>query len=194
MARDRASRVGWKAKRASSYLLRIGRGWKAGWRAQHAAETGLARADRADVGARGRRDGARSGDRQDTKRTAYRWRDRSLASGVAWARTQRDASRPQAAFGRCNDRARRQPDAQREAADGPPLVGAHARQAVGLSHSSVQRIWAAHGLKPHLTRTFKLSNDPKFCEKVQDIVGPYLDPPNGGAGALGRREEPNPGA
>src|SRR5208337_2623959 len=75
MARDRASRVGWKAKRASSYLLRIGRGWKAGWRAQHAAETGLARADRADVGARGRRDGARSGDRQDTKRTAYRWRE-----------------------------------------------------------------------------------------------------------------------
>jgi len=51
-------------------------------------------------------------------------------------------------------------------------------KALGLSHSSVQRIWAAHGLKPHLTRTFKLSNDPKFCEKVQDIVGLYLDPPN----------------
>ncbi len=43
--------------------------------------------------------------------------------------------------------------------------------AVGLSHSSVQRIWAAHGLKPHLTRGFKLSNGPKFSEKVQDIVG-----------------------
>ena len=51
-------------------------------------------------------------------------------------------------------------------------------KALGLSHSSVQRIWAAHGLKPHLTRTFKLSNDPKFCEKVQDIVGLYLDPPD----------------
>ncbi len=45
-----------------------------------------------------------------------------------------------------------------------PSAGTHwsARQiakAVGLSHSSVQRIWAAHGLKPHLTRSFKLSND-----------------------------------
>ena len=51
-------------------------------------------------------------------------------------------------------------------------------KAVGLSHSSVQRIWAAHELKPHRTRSFKLSNDPKFCEKVQDIVGLYLDPPD----------------
>ena len=42
----------------------------------------------------------------------------------------------------------------------------------------MQRVWAAHGLKPHLTRTFKLSNDPKFCEKVQDIAGLYLDPPD----------------
>ena len=51
-------------------------------------------------------------------------------------------------------------------------------KAVGLSHSSVQRIWAAHEFKPHLARSFKLSNDPKFCEKVQDIVGLYLDPPD----------------
>ena len=51
-------------------------------------------------------------------------------------------------------------------------------KAVGLSHSSVQRIWAAHGLKPQLTRSFKLSNDPKFCDKVQDIAGLYLDPPD----------------
>jgi len=42
----------------------------------------------------------------------------------------------------------------------------------------VQRIWAAHGLKPHVTHSFKLSSDPKFCEKVQDIVGLYLDPPD----------------
>jgi len=42
----------------------------------------------------------------------------------------------------------------------------------------VQRIWAAHRLKPHLTKTFKLSNDPQFTEKVQDIVGLYLDPPD----------------
>ena len=44
--------------------------------------------------------------------------------------------------------------------------------------SSVQRIWAAHGLKPHLTKTFKLSNDKRFVEKVKDVVGLYLDPPD----------------
>src|SRR5215217_6521516 len=46
-----------------------------------------------------------------------------------------------------------------------------------VSHRSVQRIWAAHGLKPHRIRTFKLSKDPKFAAKVQDIVGLYMDPP-----------------
>ncbi len=51
-------------------------------------------------------------------------------------------------------------------------------KAVGLSPSSVQRIWAAHGLKPHLTKTFKLSNDKRFVEKLQDIVGLYLNPPD----------------
>src|SRR5215204_2119701 len=50
-------------------------------------------------------------------------------------------------------------------------------KAAGVSHRSVQRIWAAHGLKPHRVRTFKLSNDPKFAAKVQDIVGLYIDPP-----------------
>ena len=48
---------------------------------------------------------------------------------------------------------------------------------VGVSPASVQRIWAAHGLKPHLIRTFKLSKDPKFEEKLVDVVGLYLDPP-----------------
>src|SRR3954467_4800317 len=48
----------------------------------------------------------------------------------------------------------------------------------GLSHTSVQRIWHAHGLKPHLVKTFKLSTDKRFVEKVQDVVGLYLDPPD----------------
>jgi transposase len=51
-------------------------------------------------------------------------------------------------------------------------------KAVGISHTSVQRIWAEAGLKPHLTRKFKLSDDPKFEEKVTDIVGLYLNPPD----------------
>ncbi len=47
----------------------------------------------------------------------------------------------------------------------------------GISRAAVQRIWRANGLKPHLMRTFKLSNDPKFVEKLQDVVGLYLNPP-----------------
>ena len=48
---------------------------------------------------------------------------------------------------------------------------------VGISASSVGRIWRGHGLKPHLKRTFKLSNDPQFEAKFWDVVGLYLDPP-----------------
>lgn len=47
----------------------------------------------------------------------------------------------------------------------------------GVSRSSVQRIWSGNGLKPHLIRTFKLSTDPKFEEKLIDVVGLYLNPP-----------------
>ena len=49
--------------------------------------------------------------------------------------------------------------------------------ALGTSHMMVQRVWQANHLKPHLTRTFKLSNDPQFVEKLVDVVGLYLDPP-----------------
>jgi transposase len=47
----------------------------------------------------------------------------------------------------------------------------------GISDSSVGRIWRAHGLKPHRLRSFKLSNDPHFVEKLTDVVGLYLSPP-----------------
>jgi transposase len=113
-----------------------------------------------------------------TKRTAYRWRERYLERGIAGL--ERDASRP----------GRKPPlDATTIARvvhmtlhDKPP-AGTHwsvrkLAKAVAISPSSVQRIWAAHGLKPHLSKTFKLSNDKRFVEKVQDIVGLYLDPPN----------------
>jgi transposase len=52
-------------------------------------------------------------------------------------------------------------------------MGRHA----GISHSTVQRIWKKNDLKPHIVKTFKLSNDPKFEEKFWDVIGLYLDPP-----------------
>jgi hypothetical protein len=50
-------------------------------------------------------------------------------------------------------------------------------KAQGVSPATVQRIWDAHGLKPHMVRTFKLSTDPLFTEKLTDVVGLYLNPP-----------------
>jgi len=52
-------------------------------------------------------------------------------------------------------------------------MAAHA----GISKATVQKIWSSRGIKPHLVRTFKLSNDPRFEEKLVDVVGLYLDPP-----------------
>src|ERR1700741_1294221 len=51
-------------------------------------------------------------------------------------------------------------------------------RAAGISYSSVQRIWHAHGLKPHLIETFKISRDRNFAAKVADVVGLYLNPPD----------------
>ena len=48
---------------------------------------------------------------------------------------------------------------------------------VGLSHTQVHRIWRAHGLKPHRQETFKVSTDPQFLAKLEDVVGLYLNPP-----------------
>ncbi len=56
-------------------------------------------------------------------------------------------------------------------------TGALMAKATGLSVSSVQRIWRAHGLQPHRMRQFKLSNDPRFVDKLRDVVGLYVDPP-----------------
>ena len=64
----------------------------------------------------------------------------------------------------------------------PPPSATHWSQrtlaaALGVSSSTVGRVWRAHGLKPHLVETFKVSRDPPFVEKLEDIVGLYLDPP-----------------
>jgi transposase len=113
-----------------------------------------------------------------TKRTAYRWRDRYLACGIEGLR--RDATRP----GRMKPLGatviKRVVDMTLHE---KPQAGTHwsvrkLGKVVGLSPSSVQRIWAAHGLKPHLSKKFKLSTDKKFVEKVQDVVGLYLNPPD----------------
>lgn len=111
------------------------------------------------------------------RQTVARWRRRFLASGVAGI--EKDAPRP----GRKPKIAgRRVKKVVRMTTQEKPVDATHwstrsMARAVGLSASSVRRIWKRHGLKPHLSRTFKVSNDPLFAEKVEDIVGLYLNPP-----------------
>ena len=110
--------------------------------------------------------------------TVRRWRRRYVAKGVDGLL--RDATRPP----------RRKPLAPekieqvvRMTLHEKPANATHwsARSmaaAAGLSHTSVQRIWHAHGLKPHLVETFKVSRDKNFAAKVADVVGLYLNPPD----------------
>jgi len=110
-------------------------------------------------------------------RTAARWRARFLRLGVAGL--ERDAPRP----GRTAEIAA---EAVREVIEKttrqkPPNRTDWSTRAMaataGISEASVRRIWHAHGLKPHRLHPFKLSNDPRFAEKLEDVVGLYLNPP-----------------
>jgi hypothetical protein len=66
-------------------------------------------------------------------------------------------------------------------------------RAVGYAPSTIHRIWRAFGLQPHRSETFKLSTDPLFVEKVRDIVGLYMSPPERAPGAVRGREVADPG-
>jgi Homeodomain-like domain len=61
--------------------------------------------------------------------------------------------------------------------DATPWSTRRMAKAAGVSEATVRRIWHQHGLKPHLVRTFKLSKDPRFAEKLEDVIGLYLNPP-----------------
>jgi transposase len=113
-----------------------------------------------------------------SKSVVWRWQERFMQAGVAGLL--RDKTRPSrkpplspAVIARVID-----------LTAGPPpgeathWTGAAMAKAAGISVSSVQRIWRAHGLKPHQVRAFKLSNDPAFASKLKDIVGLYVDPPD----------------
>jgi transposase len=114
---------------------------------------------------------------QTSKPTVWRWQARYLEEGVAGLK--RDKTRPSRVPPL--PRAIRLKVIAKTVQETPPNATHWSRsmmaEAVGISPSSVGRIWAEAGLKPHLTKQFKVSNDPLFEEKVTDIVGLYLDPP-----------------
>ena len=112
-----------------------------------------------------------------TPKKVSRWRKRFLGLGLAGL--EKDAPRPgrtpkvsPTLIKRVVDMTTRQKPAKATHWSTRTMA-----DAVGISEASVRRIWHAHGLKPHLIRTFKISNDPEFAEKLEDIVGLYLNPP-----------------
>jgi transposase len=109
--------------------------------------------------------------------TITRWRNRYEAEGIAGLL--RDRSRP--GRRRRIDGAKIGEVVERTLREKPPDATHWSTRRLaavtGLSPASIQRIWKAHGLKPHQIRSFKLSRDPRFVEKLRDIVGLYLNPP-----------------
>lgn len=110
-------------------------------------------------------------------RTAARWRTRFLQQGIAGL--EQDAPRPGRPRHISPETVRRV--VEKTTREKPPHATHWSTRtmaaAVGISEATVRRIWRAHGLKPHRVESFKLSNDPQFAEKLQDIVGLYLNPP-----------------
>jgi transposase len=106
-----------------------------------------------------------------------RWRDRFAASGIVGI--EKDAPRGGRPPKERRDLVRRiiEMTTQQKPANATHWSTRTLAEALGTNRSLVNRVWRAHGLKPHLCHAFKLSNDPHFAEKLLDVVGLYLDPP-----------------
>jgi transposase len=111
-----------------------------------------------------------------SKTSVWRWQERFLAEGVPGLL--RDKTRP-ARIPPLGAEVEARVAATQTTAPGETTHWTSVALArhIGISVSSVQRIWRKHGLQPHKTRPFKLSNDPRFAAKLLDIVGLYVNPP-----------------
>ena len=112
-----------------------------------------------------------------SKVTVWRWQERFMQAGVAGLlrdKTRRSRIPPLPASIHDRTVALTQGKPPGEATH---WTAAMMAKTTGISASSVQRIWRAHGLQPHRVRQFKLSRDPEFVPKLRDIVGLYVDPP-----------------
>jgi len=112
-----------------------------------------------------------------SKTCVWRWQERFMHEGVDGLL--RDKSRPP---GKSPIPPERVAEIVRLTQEPPPHEATHwtvraMAKVAGLAASTVQTIWKAHGLSPHRWRSFKLSNDPAFAEKLTEIVGLYVDPP-----------------
>ena len=119
------------------------------------------------------------GDVGVSRPTVTLWLDRYEAGGLAALR----ADRPRSGRPKRITLAEEEAIVHRTTQTTPPTGrGTHwstrlMAEVTGLHHSTIARIWKAHGLRPHRVRSFKLSTDPAFVEKLRDVVGLYLQPP-----------------
>jgi len=112
-----------------------------------------------------------------TPEKAARWRNRFADGGLA--ALQKDAPRPGRPRTVATEKVQ---EIVHKTTQEKPIAATHwstrtMAVAVGVSAATVRRIWQANGLKPHLSRTFKVSKDPQFAEKLEAVVGLYLNPP-----------------
>ena len=112
-----------------------------------------------------------------SKTCVWRWQERFMEEGVAGLL--RDKTRPSRIAPLGPEMAERVVALTLEPPPGEAThwTGPMMAKACAVSASAVRRIWRAHGLQPHKVKQFKLSNDPKFVEKLRDVVGLYVDPP-----------------
>src|SRR5438132_5141825 len=110
--------------------------------------------------------------------TVQLWRERFLALRLAGL--QKDAPRPGRLPRICAQKVRAVLEAtlQDQPSQATHWSSRLMAKAQGLSEASVRRIWKRHNLKPHLTKSFKVSGDPRFVDKLRDVVGLYLNPPD----------------
>jgi transposase len=112
-----------------------------------------------------------------SRQTATLWRGRYAAEGITALLRNRPRGRSFASLSAETEAAVIAKTLQEVPEEATHWSRRRMAKATGVSKSSVQRIWHAHGLKPHLVKTFKLSTDPEFVAKVTDVVGLYLNPP-----------------
>ena len=110
-----------------------------------------------------------------SKPTIWRWQEAYMEGGVERLRKDKGKG-PKAGKPRISDAVRLRivtMTAKEKPANATHWSSRMLAKQVGVGHTTVQRVWKEYGLKPRLTRSFKLSNDPQFAEKVRDIVGRY---------------------
>jgi transposase len=121
-----------------------------------------------------------------TKPTVYKWIERYAECGIAGLESRKSTGRPRSISGEARSRilalSRESPPENTglthwSSSEMAKYLERH--EGISVSHNFVSVLWREHGLQPHRQGTFKLSKDPDFAVKVADIVGLYLNPPEG---------------